>query len=130
MIKVLLGILFFCSTTLAAKTVGYRYVNTPFAILHSNPSRYSSALTTITCSFAVKLTENSSVVSQNSLDWIKVTAGEFSGHIQLDHISTTRPECPQSKYPEFMNSLNLDLNELYYWGKLQDQWIVGRSKVQ
>jgi len=47
-----------------------------------------------------------------------------------DYLSAKRPTCFQGKYPKFFDALNLDLAELYYWGRLYDHYIQGETRVQ
>ncbi len=41
-----------------------------------------------------------------------------------------RPICPQSQYPRFTKGLGLTLMDVYYWGRLGDMVIRGRSKAK
>jgi hypothetical protein len=46
------------------------------------------------------------------------------------YISRRKPECFQDRYPRFFDNVALELSDMYYWGKLFDQYVEGRSKVR
>jgi len=110
------------------KVLAIQYVIKPYAIVHENASRYSIAQTSVACGFPVKIVGNVSVKEER--EWYYVQAGEYKGYIQGEHLSQIRGECLQEKYPKFYSQLNLDLNELYHYGKLFDQMNQIRPKVQ
>jgi hypothetical protein len=116
------------SSLASPKIVAINYVIKPYAIIHENPGRYSTAQTSVTCGFPVKILADST--QKEGLGWYYVQAGEYQGYIQSSHVATNRNECIQEKYPKFFSSLNLDLNELYHYGKLFDQINQIRPKVQ
>jgi hypothetical protein len=116
-----------CNAAKKESVLMVSYVQNKFAIIHENPSVSSAALTTVTCAFPLKVLEDKLV--RDTGTWLKVKAGDFTGFILQSHTALNRPDCFQARYPHFFKSLDLDLNELYYWGKLFDQLIEGRSKV-
>ncbi len=116
-----------CQAAKKETAITITYVKNKFAIIHENPSVSSVALTTVTCSFPLKVLEDRLI--RDSGNWLKVKAGEFTGYVLEKHTELNRPDCFQARYPHFFKSLDLDLNELYYWGKIYDQFIDGRSKV-
>jgi hypothetical protein len=56
--------------------------------------------------------------------------GDDRGFIISSSLSEKRPVCFQEKYPKFYLNLNLDLSEMYYWGRLTDQYLSEESKVK
>jgi hypothetical protein len=110
------------------RVVGIFYYSNIFGHLHQNPSTESSSLTNMACGHPVKVLHKKGY-GRNS-HWIYAKVGNAKGYIERDFLTGRRPKCFQDKYPKFFNALNLDLNELYYWGKLYDHFIFGESKVK
>lgn len=107
--------------------VGVFYFNQIFGHVHSSPLKGASSLTTIGCGHPVRvMTNNKSKISK---EWFMVKIGPHDGFIMRKYLSTKRTKCFQEKYPRFFTGLNLDLSELYYWGKLNDQFVEGKSMV-
>jgi hypothetical protein len=108
------------------KTVVY-YKKT-YGHIHELANKYSPSLTTIACGHPMAfIREKEDKVGKL---WVKVVASNIKGYVDLKHISKTRPVCPQRLYPKFWNSLNMDVSELYYWGRLYDQFIEGNSNIR
>lgn len=110
------------------KVVGTFYLKPIFGHVHQTAARNSASLTTIQCSHPVRVIESSKV--QVGREWAYVQVADYRGFILREYLSEKRPECFQGKYPKFFDSLNLDLAELYYWGKLYDQYVQGETRVQ
>ncbi len=128
-------ILLFCSLSVLAETVaddekvvGIFYFKPILGHVHQSPKELSSSLTTIQCGHPMKVVESSKV--KVSAEWAYVQVADFKGFVLKSFLSTNRPECFQGKYPKFFDGLNLDLSELYYWGRLYDNYLQGQSKVQ
>ena len=113
------------------KTVGVLYYRLMFGHLHSRPTPYSESLTTIACGQPMRLYErkNSPKMSNQSRDWARVKVGTRQGYVLQKTLAPTKPNCFQDQYPAFFKSFKLDLSELYYWGRLYDQYIRGKSQV-
>lgn len=105
------------------KHVAVMYYKYMFGNVHQNPSRYSSALTTISCGHPVK------IYSIKMGDWTKVKVGAQIGYLPMEYLSSKRPVCFQDKYPRFFDQFSLGPTDLYYWGRLYDQYVMGKSKV-
>ncbi|MBC96872.1 MAG: hypothetical protein CME63_03925 [Halobacteriovoraceae bacterium] len=105
------------------------YFNHLFGHVHKNPSRYSQSLSTIECGHPVKIVKEkgNEILSGN---YFKVKVGPYLGYIDRIYLSNKKEKCISDKYPKFFNSLNLSISEMYYWGKLNDQYVQGESKVQ
>jgi hypothetical protein len=116
------------TTSTDEKVVGIYYFIPMFGHVHQSSVRTSASLTTIQCSHPVKVVESSKV--SVGAEWAYVLVADFKGFIQKEFLATKRPECFQGKYPKFFDAMNLDLAELYYWGRLYDQYTQGESRIQ
>ncbi len=110
------------------KVVGSLYFKNFLGHLHKNPSRGSSSLTTIQCAYPVKVLDDSE--RSAPAGWVYAKVGDDRGFIQSEFLDAKRPECFQEKYPNFYLNLNLDLTDMYYWGRLNDQYLLEESKAQ
>lgn len=114
-----------------AKDIGrIMYLKTLFAHIHPNPSKYSSTMTTLSCGHPVKVLEGGTGKSTNSKGWIQVVVGPYKGFIQGHFLSEKKVGCFQDKYPKLFDSFNLELSELYHWGRLYDLYSIGKSKIK
>ena len=102
------------------------YVVPPFGHLHINSSIYSMSLTTLSCGHPVKIFSDDKV----KIGWKRAEAGGKKGFLLEKHLSPKRPRCFSGKFPKFVDRMNLDVSEMYYWGKLYDQYIEGRTKAK
>jgi len=110
------------------KLVGVFYFNPIFGHVHQSSLKTSPSLTTIQCSYPVKVIESSKVSA--GPEWAYVQVADYKGFILRQYLSEKRPDCFQGRYPKFFDSLNLDLAELYYWGRLYDQYTQGETRVR
>lgn len=110
------------------RIVGTYYFKPVFGHVHQSAMRTSPSFTTIQCSHPVKVIESSKV--SVGKEWAYVQVAEYKGFIRKDFLVERRPECFQGKYPKFFDAFNLDLSELYYWGRLNDQYIQVESRVK
>jgi hypothetical protein len=110
------------------RVVGVFYLKPIFAHVHESSSKTSASRTTIQCSHPVKVIESSKVSA--SSEWAYVQVADYRGFILKEYLASKRPECFQGKYPKFFDALNLDLSELYYWGRLYDHFYQGESRVR
>ncbi|MFY7991818.1 MAG: hypothetical protein ACOVP4_00880 [Bacteriovoracaceae bacterium] len=110
------------------KVVGVFYFSPILGHVHQSPKELSSSLTTIQCGHPIKVIESTKV--KVSPEWSYVQVADFKGFILKSYLVASRPECFQGRYPKFFDGLNLDLSELYYWGRLYDNYLQGQSKVQ
>jgi hypothetical protein len=106
--------------------VGRLYYSNFLGHVHKNPSKDSTSLTIIQCSHSVALLK-SKVATEG---WRYVRVGSERGYVQSRFLSSKRPSCLQEKYPKYYNSLNLTISEMYYWGRLYDQYLQGKSKIR
>lgn len=128
--KFILLVFLLISTSLVAKekVVGRLYFQDFLGHVHKNPSKVSSSLTTIQCAYSVKVLEDTEIRTPKG--WLYVKVGDDKGFIASSSLSSKRPKCFQEKYPKFYLNLNLDLSEMYYWGRLTDQYLNEESKVK
>lgn len=112
----------------AEKTVGTLYFTKFMGHIHKNPSNSSSSMTTIQCAHPLKVLEDPEVRTPQG--WMYVKAGSDKGFVSSKFLSNKRPLCFQEKYPKFFINLNLDLTDMYYWGKLYDQYSQGESRIK
>jgi hypothetical protein len=117
----------------AKDVAGIMYLKNVFAHVHQNPSRFSATLTTLSCGHPVKISQNAAPEDKSKMaskDWIMVNVGPYSGYLQREFLSERKINCFQDKYPKLFDSFNLELSDLYYWGKLQDMYHSGKSKIK
>ncbi len=110
------------------KLVGIYYFTPTFGHVHQSAVRTSASLTTIQCSHPLKVIESSKV--SVGAEWSYVQVAEYRGFVLKEFLAEKRPDCFQGKYPKFFDAFNLDLAELYYWGRLNDQFIHGETRVK
>ena len=130
--KLLIMLFIFSGVALAKKskkkTRKLFYYKKTYGHIHELSNKHSPSLTTISCGHPlvfIKYKEDK--VGEM---WIQVRASNVKGYVDTKHISKTRPQCQQRIYPKFWNSLDMDVSELYYWGRLYDQYIEGDSRIR
>jgi len=131
------------------KRPSFKQVTTTFAPLHRLPSVFSDILSTINCGQTVetllldeeiKLKEKSKTVGAKKLtkeemiivnNWSKVKVGPYVGFIQNDLLKSKgtagTEECLQDEYQMLFQWMELDVSEMYYWGRLHDIVFKGNS---
>ena len=125
----MLSIIFFAEVTLAEeRVVGVYYFIPTFGHVHQSAMKTSPSLTTIQCSHPLKVIESSKV--SVGPEWAFVQVADYKGFVFKSFLSEKRPSCLQGKYPKFFDALNLDLSERYYWGRLNDHFIQGVTRVK
>lgn len=107
--------------------VGVYYLKNMFGHLHQSANANSISLTTIACGHPIKVLKTEKAQGQT---WFFAEIGAHKGYVREDQMTAKRPECFQATYPNFFNNLNLDLAQMYYWGRLYDQFIEFEVKVQ
>jgi len=115
--------------------IGLRYFNRIMGNIHQNASRYSQVLTTISCNHPVKVLKEISKDGKEFIlfgeeNWNLVSVGPYSGFVPTEFLSDQKNECFEEQYPKFFDQLNLDINDLYYWARLNDLYVSGKSKVK
>lgn len=113
---------------------GVKYFSQMMGNVHQNASRYSQVLTTISCNHPVKVLKETSKDGKEFLiygdNWNLVTVGPYDGYIMSQYLSDKKVTCFEEEYSKFFDGLNLDINDLYYWARLYDQYVQDKSKVR
>ncbi|MBF0205542.1 MAG: hypothetical protein HQK53_01500 [Oligoflexia bacterium] len=113
------------------KFIGTFYITKTFSNLHQHPSPYATSVHTLACGQSVKLyTTNGAQKESLPEEWVFAEGENTFGYLQKKMLSAEKPDCFQNKYPKFFDGLNLNITEIYYWGKLHDQYIAGKTKVK
>ncbi|MBC7539124.1 MAG: SH3 domain-containing protein [Bacteriovorax sp.] len=123
------------STAMKKTLIGVRYFSEMMGNVHQNPSRYSQVLTTISCNHPVKVMKETSKDGKEFIlygeeKWNLVTVGPYVGYVMADYLTDKKNVCFEEEYSKFFDGLNLDINDLYYWARLYDQYVQGKSKVR
>lgn len=109
------------------------YVKNLFSLVHRNPSTHSNSLTTIECGHPVKtykmVSKRNTTRVKFNREWRLVKVGSYEGYINGVQLSSRKVECFQDKFPKFFDSLDIEINDMFYWGKLHDQYVTGKSKA-
>jgi hypothetical protein len=96
--------------------------------VHQTPLKTSPSMTLIQCGYPLKVLKSTLIKYPD--DWNYVEASDIKGFVVTSFLSDNKPDCFQAKYPKYFEALNSDIAELYYWGRLYDQFLVGESKVK
>ena len=115
--------------------IGIKYFSEMMGNVHQNPSRYSQVLTTISCNHPVKIMKETSIDGKDFIlfgedKWNLVTVGPYSGYVRAEYLKDKKNTCFEEEYSKFFDGLNLDINDLYYWARLYDQYVQDKSKVR
>ena len=124
-----LFIIFTAPSFAKEKALRVAYYNHLFGHIHKNPSRYSISLSTISCGHPIKIMGTDGKVTMSG-NFYKVNVGPYKGYISKKYLNKKKPDCFQDRYPRFFDNLDMSLTDMYYWGKLYDQYVYGRSTVK
>ncbi len=108
--------LFFLITTSILQGDDFFYFKKKFGHLHTFPKSYSASAAQLQCGDKVKK-EKAEVKDGQS--WLLVNFKGEKGFLRESFLQKKAPQCLQQKYPKFFSSL-LDLEVVYYWGRLND----------
>ena len=109
-----------------SEEVGRLYFNKFLGHLHQSPDENAPSLTTIQCAYAVKVLKRKKEIE----GWVFAQVGEDKGFIETKFLEATRPECFQEKYSRFYLEVGLDITQMYYWGRLYDQYDTGKTQIK
>ncbi len=120
--------------TIERKQVAVKYLTAPYAHIHQNPNRFSAALTTISCAhplrvYSLTYSKESKPLEIFNKEWRLVKAGPYEGYVRDDFLAASKPECFQDTYSKFFEALELEVADMYYWGRLYDLYDYGHTKV-
>ena len=104
--------------------LGVFYFSEIFGHIHQFPSPYSSSLTTISCNHPMKVYE----AKTSKAGWRLVKTVGLQGYIQSEYLRPKQVQCFQSQYSKFFDALELSITDMYYWGRLSDLYIKGKSR--
>ncbi|GEM_PF-974208 len=102
---------------------GIHYYNQMYGTVHLQKGSDAETVTTISCGQPLRVIEFEK-------EWGNVKVGPYTGFIKKEYISAKKTPCFQDDYPKFFNLLNLELSEIYHWGRLYDQYIIGKSRIK
>ena len=131
---ILFSMILVSTPTFAAKRkyVRVAYFKNIFGHIHQNTSKYSTSLSTLSCGHPVKIYKKQYKGGHSQIifneKWNMVKVGPYQGYIQAEFLSKTKVKCFQDKYPKFFDEMKLEISDMYYWGRLYDQYVTGNSK--
>jgi len=134
---ILINLFFLCNFNIVADTKilnKVMYIKSLFSLVHRNPSTHSNSLTTIECGHPIKTFKmvskkrNTTRIVFNR-NWYLVKVGPYEGYINGKQLSNRKVSCFQDKFPKFFDTLDIGINDMFYWGKLHDQYVTGKSKA-
>lgn len=121
----LIGALLFTQNLYAKKVKGVlRYTNRIYSVISTGASPIAETLTTVACGHPVRL------LKTRDDNWAKIKAGPYSGYMPVDYLSKKKVKCFQDKYPRFIEKMNLSPTQMYLWGKMQNLYKNGYSRVR
>ena len=124
LLPVMMSFSLVASTAKVDAPVAVHYFTLPFGNLHQNASLYSTSLTTLSCNHPIK------VFSQTMGNWVRVQVANQVGYLSAESLSPKQVRCFQDLYPRFFDQFELTPTELYYWGRLYDLYLSGKSRVR
>jgi len=135
--KILLLVLFIspiAQAKMVKKVERVMYYKYMFGHLHQNPSKYSTSLTTISCGHPLKIysvkTGSQKPRMVFNKEWNFVKAGPYEGYIRDTQLSSKKPICFQDKYPKFVDQFEMEISDMYNWGRLYDLYLYKRTRVR
>ncbi|MGB0453907.1 MAG: hypothetical protein ACPGJV_09345 [Bacteriovoracaceae bacterium] len=113
--------LFFSCEVLEARVMRLKNI---FGSVHKIADESSEVLTVIACNHPVKLLNRKAEIG-----WHKVKVGKHTGFMHQRMLSRRKVSCFQDRYTKFFEKFNLKVEQTYFWGKLYDNYLVGKSEV-
>jgi hypothetical protein len=124
MLKKILFLLFFQPHFYVIAENNIVYLSQSFAHIYSKPFNNTEALTTIACGHPLKV---SSTPDNQYKNWLQVELEGQIGYVYKDFTTSSRPKCFQAQFNSFYRGLKLDLEDLYYWGRINDKVLIIES---
>ena len=130
--KSILVLLFFLPGLTGAEQIHHLYYKNIFGHLHQGPSSYSGSVKSLSCGDLVKLIQDKGQTTTefSKFSWARVKYGPSEGYIRADFLAQKRPTCFSFKYSKFFNKFKLELNDVFSWGRLYDQYVTGSSRAR
>ncbi len=98
------------------------YVNKNFIHLHKNESINSIVLLTLACGQKVKIVKEKN-------DWLYVTSGSYKGYALKRNFSDQKLLCFSHTHSKLYNKIDLNMQEVYKFGRLEDLFIYGEPEL-
>jgi hypothetical protein len=118
----------FAAQTPAIKDV---YFNLYSGHLHQGPNPQSTSLKVLSCGDILKVIPNEKEETPHSkFNWNKLQTASYVGYVRQEFLSAEPPNCFNNKYLKFVEQFKLELTDKYNWGRLYDQYVLGKSKVK
>ena len=105
--------------------VGVWYFSQMFGHVHQSRSIYAPILTTVACGHPMKV-----YPAKGAKDYRRVATVGIEGYVLSRHLESRQVKCLQLRYPNFFNHLELSVTDMYYWSRLSDLYVRGRSGVK
>ena len=130
--KTFLVLLFLIPVMANSAGFHYLYYRNMYGHLHQSPSSYADSLKTLSCGDRIQLVPDKSGTTTefSRFSWAKVKYGPNEGFIRSEFLERGKPNCFQTKYTKFFNQFKVELNDVFSWGRLYDQYVSGSSKVR
>ena len=77
--------------------------------MHSETSRYSQTLTTLSCGHPIKAYEDKNIDSE----WQKIKVANYTGFVRSAAISAAKVQCWQDKHSRFFSGMELEISDIY-----------------
>ena len=106
--------------------VGVWYFSQMFGHVHQSRSIYAPILTTVACGHPMKVYPTKGAKDR----YRRVATVGIEGYVLSRHLKSRQVKCLQLRYPNFFNRLELSATDMYYWSRLSDLYVRGRSGVK
>ena len=63
-------------------------------------------------------------------EWHNIKVANYSGFLRSVQLSSQKVKCWQDRYSRFFSGMKLEISDIYYWGKLYDQFLTGRVGIE
>ncbi len=107
------------------------YFNLFSGHLHQVPNPQSTSLKVLNCGDRLKVVTNEKEgVASTKFSWSKLQTASYIGYVRKEFLSEEPPKCFSNKYLKFVEQFKLELTDKYNWGRLYDQYVLGKSRVK
>lgn len=107
------------------------YFNLFSGHLHQGPNPQSTSLKVLNCGDRLKIIPNEKEGTVPvKFSWSKLQTASYIGYVRQEFLSEEPPKCFNNKYLKFIEQFKLELTDKYNWGRLYDQYVLGKSRVK
>lgn len=107
------------------------YFNLFSGHLHQGPNPQSTSLKVLNCGDRFKvITNEKEGATPTKFSWIKLQTASYIGYVRKEFLSDEPPKCYSDKYLKFVEQFKLEVTDKYNWGRLYDQYVLGKSRVK